>query len=98
MCPNNLSHYIFTTCKKKEPWFLNIMSVSKNISKHKDTATTQLLQYACVNLQLARGVWNFVEETEELVNKVTAHTKFMKGFEHVLQIPHGRKETVGSTT
>ena len=49
----------------------------------KNTITSQLLQYACVNLQLDLGVWNLVEEGEEMVYRVTANRKFMNEFEHV---------------
>jgi len=58
--------------------FINIISVSKQ----QNTITSQL-KYACVHLQLARGVWNLIEEREELVNRVTENRKFMKEFEHV---------------
>jgi len=48
----------------------------KNISKQQNTATSQQLQCTCVNLQLAHGVWNFVEETEEMVNRGIADREF----------------------
>jgi len=57
--------------------FINIITLSKNIPKQQNTITSQLLQYACVHLQLDHSVWNFVEEEEILVNRVTADSKIM---------------------
>ena len=74
------------------PMFINTISVSNNISKQQNTITSQLLQYACVHLQLARGVWNLEEEREEMVYKVTANRKFMKGFEHDCKYRMGRRK------
>jgi hypothetical protein len=68
---------------KKNPIFINIITVSQHIKQKKKTITSQLLQYACVHLLLDLGVWNLVEEREETVNRVTANRKFMKEFEHV---------------
>jgi len=41
---------------------------------------------------LAAGDWNFLEEREELVNRVTAGGKFMKEPEHVCKYRMGRKK------
>jgi len=30
-----------------------------------------MLEYACVHLQLYRGVWNLLEDREEMLNRVT---------------------------
>jgi len=60
--------------------------------KAKNTITSHLLQYACVHLQLLLGVWNSLEEREELVNRVTTGGKFMKELEHVCKYRMGRKK------
>jgi len=67
--------------------FINVISDSKQ----QNTITSQL-QYVCVHLQLARGVWNLVEEREELVNRVTANRKIVKEIEHVCKYRMGRRK------
>jgi len=47
---------------KKKPMFIKTITVSNNISKQQNTIISQLLQYACVHLQIDRGVWNLLEE------------------------------------
>jgi hypothetical protein len=69
----------------KNPIFINTITILNNMSKLQNTISSQVLQYACVHLQIALGFSNLVEEKEEMVSRVTANSKFMDKFEQIAQ-------------